>query len=102
MKHGGSVGIEVPERIANREGADPSDLEPPLHDSVDLEALDTFLQSTRPDSAVRFDYRQYEVEVSNTGRPGVSLTREADAKGQSRKPNTLPLYRPPSTGYRNH
>jgi hypothetical protein len=88
MKHGGSVGVEVSERIANREGVDPTDLEPPLHESVDFEALDTFLQSTRPDSTVRFNYRQYEVEVSNTGQTRVTLTRETDAGGQSRNPQS--------------
>lgn len=88
MHDGGSVGVEVAERIANCEGVDPTDLEPPLNESVDLEALDTLLQSTRPDATVRFNYRQYEVEVSNTGQTRVTLTRETDAGGQSRKPQS--------------
>lgn len=86
MHNGKSVGVEIAERIANREGVDPTDLEPPLNDIVDLEALDALLQSSHPDgTTVRFSYGQYRIEVSNTGRTRVTLSCETDAGGQSRE-----------------
>jgi HSP20 family molecular chaperone IbpA len=56
-------------RIANREGVDPTELEP-LYDVIDLETLDRLTGETAgtdSDVQIGFTYRGYEVTVTGEG-----------------------------------
>ncbi len=44
--------LHVVERIAEADGVDPIDLEPPLHDVVDTSSLDRLFKSTRQDGPI--------------------------------------------------
>lgn len=66
-----SVGVatEIVERIATREGVDPVELEPPLYEVIDPDALDALVDGRRgrPDRSyvlVNFTYNGYAVTVS--------------------------------------
>lgn len=62
----------VVERVAAREGVDPTDLDVPLFDAIDPDALDSIVRSSDPDrddglGTVRFAYYGYEVTVRADG-----------------------------------
>ncbi|WP_254546255.1 HalOD1 output domain-containing protein [Halomarina pelagica] len=59
--------VALVERIAELEGADPLELDPPLHDVVDSDALDDLCASSPADLAVSFEYRGYLVRVESDG-----------------------------------
>jgi hypothetical protein len=64
--------ISVVETIAEAEGVDPSMLDPPLHQVVDPDALDSLFTThgsmTGVDSTVSFVYRGYTVVVEDENR----------------------------------
>ncbi|OVE83089.1 HalOD1 output domain-containing protein [Natronolimnobius baerhuensis] len=65
--------IHVIERIAEADGVDPVDLDPPLHDVVDTDALDRLFDSSHQDSpprrgSVSFRYREHDVTVHADSR----------------------------------
>jgi hypothetical protein len=60
------VSIRVVERLADAEGLDPKDL-PPLARTVDLEALDSLIESAASDTTVSFSVDGYEVTVDGEG-----------------------------------
>lgn len=67
----------VLEAVAGREGTDPTELEPSLHDVVDPDALNALFESTasgrpRSNGFVEFTYCGYEVTVRADGRVLVS------------------------------
>lgn len=89
MHNGGPVGVEIAEEVASREGVDPTDLEPPLYDVVDLEALDAFLQSSRAgETTVKFRYAQYRIVVDNAGSVRVTEPSDTGADVRSREPQS--------------
>lgn len=57
-----SISIRVVTAVAEAAGTDPIDLEPPLYNSIDPEALDRLL-CTGLDGWIRFEYRGYTVTV---------------------------------------
>lgn len=59
----------VVEAVAGAEAVDPLDLEVPLYEAVDPDALDALFQSqdTTVEGNVRFRYYGYEVAVSGDG-----------------------------------
>lgn len=62
--------VVVPIEVAAREGVDPIELTPPLHDVVDPDALDAlFARSDTRDQAVvvTFEYCGYTVEIGGDG-----------------------------------
>lgn len=64
----GSLTLTIVGEVADREGVDPLDLEPPLHEIVDPDALEALFSdsidgTTREDVAVEFDYCGYRVLV---------------------------------------
>lgn len=62
--------VSVAVEVAAREGVDPTELTPPLHDVVDPDALDAlFAGPESPDQAmvVEFDYRGHHIEVRGDG-----------------------------------
>ena len=71
-------------QIATIEGVEPTDLEPPLHDVVDPEALDRVVESGRAGLEVAFTYRDHRVRVSGDGSVDVTASNAiTDASGES-------------------
>lgn len=67
----------VIEAIADHEGQDPLDLELPLYEAIDTDALDAIIGADvaghrRSDIAVEFSYNGCRVHVSNDGSVEVS------------------------------
>jgi hypothetical protein len=63
---------QVLKRVADAENVEPSDLEEPLFETIDGDALESLFQSlengpTRQEGEVRFPYYGYEVVVSAEG-----------------------------------
>ncbi len=57
--------------VADAEGVDPVDLDRPLYEAVDPEALDSLFRSSgrrELDGHVRFEYYGYEITVYGDGR----------------------------------
>ncbi|RBI59926.1 hypothetical protein DMJ13_19680 [halophilic archaeon] len=69
---GQTLSTAVVKAIAEREGIDPLDMDPPLYDVIDLDALNTLfarpadVRDARPEEVV-FEYNGYEVEVTSDG-----------------------------------
>lgn len=62
-----NISIEIVERVADREGVDPTDLEP-LYDVVDPEALETLVDGACDGTIeVEFSYYGYEIVVDGNG-----------------------------------
>lgn len=59
----------VVEAVARAEGADALDLEVPLYDAIDPDALDALFQSG--DGYIEFVYYGYEVTVGGDGRVSI-------------------------------
>lgn len=67
-----SISERVIDRIADHRGVDPLDLETPLHEVVDPDALDTLFAPTsrgspRPTGRVTFPYEDCQVAVESDG-----------------------------------
>lgn len=62
------VSYRVVEAVAREEGVSPADLDQPLNDVVDPDALNALFSQTGPDGAVEFTYHDYTVVVDGTGR----------------------------------
>jgi hypothetical protein len=56
----------VVETVADAEGVDPVDLEPPLYEVIDAEALDRLFRGGAGE--VTFEYAGYEVTVDSEAR----------------------------------
>ncbi|GAB3669626.1 HalOD1 output domain-containing protein [Halopiger thermotolerans] len=89
MQSGEQPSVRVAEAIAAAEGVDPVDLEPPLYDAIDPDALDSLADSLRRDAArsheaaarVEFTYRTYRIEVEVGNEVDVTLTERASNSG---------------------
>lgn len=55
----------VVETVAAVEGVDPLELQPPLFEAIDPEALDTLITSANPDTTVQFVYHEYTITVDS-------------------------------------
>jgi hypothetical protein len=65
--------VAIAEEIAAREGTDASRLDPPLHEAVDTDALESLLSASgHADVELRFDYSGYRVRVRADGTVTVS------------------------------
>ena len=66
------VSVRVVEVVAEREGIDPLEVSPPLHDAIDPAALDALFEPTRSGrrdtGIVSFTYRGHRVRVGSDGR----------------------------------
>lgn len=60
------VSIRLVEQLADAEGLDPRDL-PPLGQAIDLEALDTLIESTTSTLTVTFSVNGYDALVTSKG-----------------------------------
>ncbi|MFC6765805.1 HalOD1 output domain-containing protein [Natrinema soli] len=74
------VSIRVVEAVAARDGVDPLELSPPLHDAVDPTALDALFEPTgsgnRTAGTVSFTYRGHRVHVESDGRITLGTSSE--------------------------
>lgn len=86
---GQSSGGETPvltivEKVAEREGVDPADLGPPLHDAIDTDALNRVFTPTegavRDTGRLSFEYYGYKVTVRADG--DVSVRDEPDRRNR--------------------
>ncbi|SFF75875.1 hypothetical protein SAMN04488063_0164 [Halopelagius inordinatus] len=62
--------VRVLEAIAATEGVEPIEIDRPLGESIDVDALDALFEGEEPQNcpaAVRFAYYGYTVVVSGTG-----------------------------------
>jgi hypothetical protein len=71
MTETNSVALRVLRRVADRHGCDPVDLEPPLVDRIDPEALEAIYAAEGANATVTFDYAGHRVRVD--GRDGVTV-----------------------------
>lgn len=82
-----SISIRVVEAVAEREGIDPLEVSPPLHDAIDPNALDALFEPTasgrRADGTVSFTYHGYRVRVESDGRIALGDETERASKTQS-------------------
>jgi hypothetical protein len=75
------IGTRIVERVAALEGADPVELDEPLYDAIDVDALESLLHGaedrpTSSDFRLEFVYHGYAVVVDGAG--------EVSIEGQSR------------------
>lgn len=68
-----SLTVAIVEKVAAREGVEPTELRPPLHDVIDPDALAAVFAPTergddRAAGRVEFDYCGYAVVVRSDGR----------------------------------
>ncbi|WP_226480219.1 HalOD1 output domain-containing protein [Natrinema amylolyticum] len=69
--------IRVVQGVAAYEDVEPIDLEPPLHEVVDTDALDALFRSTHDSSvAVEFTYRGTHVRIDDSGEIEVTAATE--------------------------
>lgn len=66
------VGVDIVERIADRQGVDPLDLDVPLYEVVDADALEALTNGTMDSRSganlrVEFTYYGYAVTVNGDG-----------------------------------
>lgn len=67
--------IRIVEGVAAHENVDPMDLEPPLHDVVDTDALDALFRTGDDSTAtVEFTYCGTRVRVDDAGTIDISPT----------------------------
>lgn len=59
--------VAITYAIAALEGIDPRDVDPPLHDVVDPEALERLITSATGDARARFSVGRYDVTVADGG-----------------------------------
>ncbi len=65
MTDGGTLTQEVVSAVARAEGIDPTAVEPPLFEAVDMEAMERLFRDTR--GRLAFEYKDYLVTVSSSG-----------------------------------
>jgi len=63
---------DVVSAIAENEGVDPMDLDPPLFDAIDPDALDNLFNVKTADGRVTFSYDGSDVTVTSEGDVRVS------------------------------
>ena len=77
--------LTIAREIAAHEDTDPTRLEPPLYEVVDVEALQTLLGPRELGTAgfegqVSFDYQGYTVTVEHTGEVSVTAAAEVSSE----------------------
>lgn len=73
-----SVTVRIVEEVAEREGVDPVELTPPLHDAIDPDALgslfsDMISGEQRESVHVTFTYCGYSIAVAEDGELEIRL-----------------------------
>jgi len=65
-----SISLKIVDKVAEREGVQPEELNPPIHYAINTDALDSLYEasdSDRSPSRVEFVYNGYTVTVDSTG-----------------------------------
>ncbi len=78
MSHTDELALTIAETVAAREGVDSTELHPPLHETIDTDALESLIESAtrgRARASVTFAYHGYTVRVDSSGDVRVSKTR---------------------------
>lgn len=72
------LSMKVIEAIAQREGIDPVELQTPIYEVVDLDALDALTRGESESTSVEisFTYEGYEVTVDNDRDVGITSIDE--------------------------
>lgn len=78
-----SVSEAVVRAVADAEGVPPTEVTPPLYESVNPEALDDLFGS-RPGGHVAFPYCGYEVVVRNAGDTTVLVRDRGETRAEFR------------------
>lgn len=87
----GEHGVRIVSEVAAREGVDPTELKPPLHDVIDPEALEALFEPTPTSQrshagSVSFVYRGYDVTVTASGEISVTeITPTAERTGSTQE-----------------
>lgn len=83
------VSIRVVEAVAARDGIDPLEVSPPLHDAIDLTALDELFDptgsSSRGNGTVSFTYRGHSVRVESDGRVALEPGPESESETETER-----------------
>jgi len=62
--------LKIVDKVAEREGVQPEELNPPIHYAINTDALDALYEacdSERNPSTIEFAYNGYTVTVDSTG-----------------------------------
>ncbi|MHC3436696.1 HalOD1 output domain-containing protein [Natrialbaceae archaeon A-gly3] len=82
--------VRIACRIAAHEETDPMTLDPPLHEAVDVDALEALLQSPHDGidfaGTVSFEYCGYTVTVEHTGAVSVAPSADGRPRGDPSGP----------------
>ncbi|WP_222913745.1 HalOD1 output domain-containing protein [Natrinema sp. SYSU A 869] len=70
MQPNQSLSLKIVDKVAEREGVQPEELNPPIHYAINTDALDSLYEASNSDrnpSKVEFVYKGYTVTVDSTG-----------------------------------
>ncbi|MFC6765911.1 HalOD1 output domain-containing protein [Natrinema soli] len=65
-----SLSLKIVDKVAEREGVQPEELNPPIHDAINTDALDSLYDardSEKNPSIIEFAYNGYTVTVDSRG-----------------------------------
>jgi len=65
-----SLSLKIVDKVAEREGVQPEELNPPIHYAINTDVLDSLYEASdsgRSPSRVEFVYNGYTVTVDSTG-----------------------------------
>jgi len=65
-----SISLKIVDKVAEREGVQPEELNPPIHYAINTDVLDSLYEASdsgRSPSRVEFVYNGYTVTVDSTG-----------------------------------
>ena len=72
--------IAIVEQIADQEGVPASQIQPPLYETIDTEALESLLSDIDGSSVeVQFEYSGYRIHASSDGTHEITERPEATA-----------------------
>ncbi|MFC6766851.1 HalOD1 output domain-containing protein [Natrinema soli] len=70
MQPNQSLSLKIVDKVAEREGVQPEELNPPIHYVINTDALDSLYDardSERNPTTIEFVYKGYTVTVDSTG-----------------------------------
>ncbi|MFC6768627.1 HalOD1 output domain-containing protein [Natrinema soli] len=70
MQPNQSLSLKIVDKVAEREGVQPEELNPPIHSAINTDALDSLYDardSERNPSTIEFAYNGYTVTVDSRG-----------------------------------
>jgi hypothetical protein len=86
--HGSLVG-RIVEKVAESEGVDPTELQPPLYEVIDPDALNAVFADaesgiSRENGRIEFTYCGYEVVVRSDGQVSITEAEPSDRQMANR------------------